>query len=145
MKISDLKVKTADYAGHDVSSLPDRPALSAAELKARFDSPAKVVLGGKYNQLIDALASEKSGESGAHYIASAPVDGLTTANGEAAVNLGDQISALQRNIKGVVNDGLADGSIDGAKIMSRTIDSEKLTDVDGNIAQITSKRKDPMP
>lgn len=105
MKITDFKVGAEEYTGRDVSSLPDRPVISSSELKARFDSPAKVVLGGKYNKLVDALASVKSGESGAHYIGSAPVQGVRNPDGAPAVNVGDQIAALQRNIAGVASGG----------------------------------------
>lgn len=130
MKITDFKVGVEEYAGRDVSSLPDRPVISSSELKARFDSPAKVVLGGKYNKLIDALASIKDGESGAHYIGSAPVQGVSNPDGALAVNVGDQIAALQRNIAIVAAD-VADVVQDVADV------SANVADVTADVAGVT--------
>lgn len=58
MALSDLKFSSADFAGQDISSLPDKPQLTAAELKARFDNVGKVLVAlGAFNNLLDALAS----------------------------------------------------------------------------------------
>lgn len=57
MAISDLKFTSGDFAGQDIASLADRPQISTAELKARFDNIGKSMLAlGNFNELIDALA-----------------------------------------------------------------------------------------
>jgi hypothetical protein len=43
------KILPADYAGHDVQSLTDQPALSAAELKAAFDYMAEQLIIPRFN------------------------------------------------------------------------------------------------
>ncbi|MCL1820280.1 MAG: hypothetical protein FWG36_06460 [Oscillospiraceae bacterium] len=96
MKLSDLKLKTEDFNGRDVSSLPDRPTLSSYELKARFDSPAKVVVGGRFNQLIDALTDAGVGEpsiigdggEGGSVVLELPVASGETLNTPCAVTIG---------------------------------------------------------
>ncbi|MBR6739863.1 MAG: hypothetical protein IKM04_02190 [Clostridia bacterium] len=66
MSIRDLKFSSGDFSGKDISSLPDRPQISTAELKARFDSIGKSMLAlGSFNGLVDALtANTGAGEIG---------------------------------------------------------------------------------
>ena len=48
MAIENLKLNDSDFAGQDISSLPDRPSdagITTAELKARFDKIGKIILG----------------------------------------------------------------------------------------------------
>ncbi len=56
MALTDYKLdpETA-FAGYEISSLADRPSLSATELKERFDANVKDVFIPTYNNLIDAL------------------------------------------------------------------------------------------
>ena len=61
MALDDYKIAESDYSGRDVSGLADRPALSAAALKARFDSLVKNVVAVKYNGLIEALKTLAGG------------------------------------------------------------------------------------
>lgn len=133
--ITDYKIKPEDFTGLDVSSLPDQPSLSAAELKARFDSPAKVVLSGKINRFLDALSSPSGGASGAHLIGSAPVDGVDNPNGGKAATVYEQVCALQRNIMGVVNKDFPANSLDGSKITDGSITTEKFGQIDGSRIQ----------
>ena len=46
-----------DYTGLDVASLDDQPALSANELKDRFDALVKRLIAPRFNALLDALYS----------------------------------------------------------------------------------------
>ena len=58
MSLSELKFEESDFEGQDIASLDDRPKISAAELKARFDNIGKVLLAlGRFNQLLDSLIS----------------------------------------------------------------------------------------
>ena len=63
VNLENMKFHESDFAGKDISSLPDRPSesgMSAQELKARFDLVPKILIAmGKFNELIDAL--HKSG------------------------------------------------------------------------------------
>lgn len=67
MAITDLKFADADFTDEDIASLPDKPTISAAELKAKFDNVGKTMLAlGSFNDLIDALvASTGAGDVGA--------------------------------------------------------------------------------
>lgn len=79
MPIKDLKFAEGDFTGKDVTSLPDNPSaegIAAAQLKARFDNVAKMMVAlGKYNELIDALSST-AGDSGAKNIGTAAITGV---------------------------------------------------------------------
>lgn len=56
MALEELKFSGEDFAGQDISSLEDRPRLTAAELKARFDNIGKMMVAlGAFNKLVDAL------------------------------------------------------------------------------------------
>lgn len=58
MTLSELKFAESDFEGQDIASLDDRPKISAAELKKRFDNIGKAMLAlGRFNQLIDSLIS----------------------------------------------------------------------------------------
>lgn len=61
MALDDYKITTSDYTSKDISSLADRPALTASQLKARFDSLVKNVVAVKFNGLIDALVTAIAG------------------------------------------------------------------------------------
>ncbi|MGN1451430.1 MAG: hypothetical protein ACI4XQ_04995 [Eubacteriales bacterium] len=81
MALTDHKVDPlSDYAGRDISGLPDVPAISSEQLKARFDSLVKDVVVPKYNALIDELGEP------AHRVISAPEGNLAMfgENGEIA-------------------------------------------------------------
>lgn len=83
MSILNYKVTGSDYTGKDVSSLDERPQMSAAELQAAFDRLVKEVVAPKFNALIDALA----GLSGADEI------GKTVA-GMSGTNVGALLAEL---------------------------------------------------
>ena len=55
MALDDYKIAGADYAGKDISGLSNRPAMTAAQLKARFDALVKNVVAVKLNGLINEL------------------------------------------------------------------------------------------
>lgn len=58
--LSYLKLTANDFAGKDVSSLPDKPSeayMTAGELKAAFDRAAKEVLAPRINELLAVLSS----------------------------------------------------------------------------------------
>ena len=61
MSMDRLKFNRSDFAGQDITSLPDSPSamgVSASELKARFDNIPKIMIAlGKHNELIDALSA----------------------------------------------------------------------------------------
>lgn len=63
VNLEEMKFNESDFAGKDISSLPDRPSdagMSATQLKAHFDLVPKILIAmGKFNDLIDAL--HKSG------------------------------------------------------------------------------------
>lgn len=59
MTLKDLKIQPENYAGKDIASLPDRPELSAAEMKARFDALAKEVIVPKFNAAVDILTGSE--------------------------------------------------------------------------------------
>lgn len=46
-----------DYAGLDISSLPDQPNLTAAEMKARFDALVKRLIVPRFNTLLEVLST----------------------------------------------------------------------------------------
>ncbi|MBQ5973380.1 MAG: hypothetical protein IJL69_04200, partial [Oscillospiraceae bacterium] len=76
MALRDHKVDTgSDYTGKDVESLPDAPTITAAQLKARFDSLVKKVVVPKYNALIDELGEP------AHTVNGAPAGRLAALDG----------------------------------------------------------------
>lgn len=64
MDLSELKIKSKDFAGKDVASLPVHPSadgMSAEELQAAFDRSVKEVIAPKVNSLIDAVAAIQVG------------------------------------------------------------------------------------
>jgi hypothetical protein len=69
MGLENLKFKPGDFAGQDISSLPDRPGaagITAAQLKERFDNIGKVLIAlGRFNRIIDALLSSDADSPGA--------------------------------------------------------------------------------
>lgn len=72
--LTEYKLNPADFAGKNVSALPDRPGeagMTAAQLKAAFDRGGEEVIASHVNGLIDAL----SGETGA--------SGIGTQSGES--------------------------------------------------------------
>ena len=77
MALSDLKFTESDFAGVDVSSLPDVPSqegITAEELKARFDYvPEKLIALGRFNALLSALG----GSGGAEEIGVEGIYGLS--------------------------------------------------------------------
>lgn len=77
MALQDLKFTAEEFAGNDVSSLPDSPSsagMSASSLKAAFDYVPKVMVAlGKHNGLVDALESVTDGASGADNIGATAV------------------------------------------------------------------------
>ena len=112
MAIQDLKFKEGDFSGKDVESLPDNPSvegISAAQLKARFDHIAKMMVAlGKYNELVDALtAATAAGEIGAAAI------------GEIT---GDNIQAVLENLKAL-------GDANKAELLGRIGERIPKTDV----------------
>lgn len=91
MSLSDLKFTDIEFAGKDISSLPDAPSASgitAAQLKARFDMVPKTMLAlGKFNDLIDALALAENGQGGAQSIGIATIPGLDAKTVQKALEL----------------------------------------------------------
>ena len=81
--LAALKFSESDFQGQDIASLDDRPKLTAAELKARFDNIGKVMLAlSGFNQLLDLLISgEALAAMGA--TASGAADGTLAAELEA--------------------------------------------------------------
>ena len=72
--LTAYKIGEADFAGKDVSSLPDQPGsvgMTSKELKAAFDRPVKEVVVPKINGLIDAV--ETAFEKGAYTVTEYPV------------------------------------------------------------------------
>ena len=61
MALTDFKIVESDYTGRDISGLPNRPALPAPTLKARFDALVKNVVKVKFNGFIDAVVTAVSG------------------------------------------------------------------------------------
>ena len=59
--LTEYKLNPADFAGKNVSSLPDRPGeagMTAAQLKAAFDRSGEEVIASHVNGLIDVLAGD---------------------------------------------------------------------------------------
>lgn len=90
MALDDYKIVDADYTGKDVSGLADKPTLTAAQLKARFDSLVKNVVAVRYNACIDALktliaglASKVTGATNGNF-AGLDADGNLTDSGKNA-------------------------------------------------------------
>lgn len=68
-----------------VADLADRPSINASELKSQFDAAPDEVR--QYlNDLIDALKSTKSGDSGAINIGASSITGLTGNNVQSLLN-----------------------------------------------------------
>jgi hypothetical protein len=90
MALADLKFAESDFAGRDVSSLPDVPSqegITAEELKARFDSVPKLLIAlGAFNTLLDVLG----GSGGAGEI------GIEKISGMPAATVQEALSALSR-------------------------------------------------
>lgn len=64
MDLNELKIKSKDFTGKDVASLPVHPSangMSAEELQAAFDRSVKEVIAPKVNSLIDAVAAIQVG------------------------------------------------------------------------------------
>lgn len=77
--LDTYKIGGSDFAGKDVSSLPDQPGsvgMTASELKAAFDRPVKEVVVPKMNALIDALEAQL--EKGAYTVTEYAVSKRTT-------------------------------------------------------------------
>ena len=85
MSLLDLKFKEEDFAGKDISSLPDAPSamgMSAQELKARFDMVPKILIAmGAFNDLLDELDE----------------------NGADAINLTPELDAIKDRITALEN------------------------------------------
>lgn len=65
--LTEYKLNPADFAGKNVSALPDRPGeagMTAAQLKAAFDRSGEEVIASHINGLIDVLV----GDTGADQI-----------------------------------------------------------------------------
>lgn len=94
-----------------VADLPDKPntSITAAELKAQFDA-APEELRTKYNQLIEALQSSETGDSGASQIGSETINGVT------GLTVHDQIKSVFSQLQNVALGQIPDGGVTAAKL-----------------------------
>lgn len=110
MPIADKKI--AVFA-KDVSDLADKPnqggGMTAAQVKAQFDA-APEELRVAYNGLIDLLLGVAAGDSGAHNIGSASIDGVTGAT------IYEQLVSLKQSVNDAVVGTIPDGSITPIKL-----------------------------
>ena len=117
MSLSELKFEESDFEGQDIASLDDRPKISAAELKARFDNIGKALLAlGRFNQLLDSLIS---GE--------ALADIKVVLDGEEK-SLQELLAEYRQELSGV--EGLQD------ELNKLTEEVEKLSDVPANMESL---------
>lgn len=124
MGISDLKFKSGDFAGKDVSSLSDTPSadgMSAAMLKERFDMiPKMMVALGNFNSLIDLL----SGASGASNISALDIIGNVTTIQGILDKLGINMSVdVNQNLNDIIKElETKETKIEVAKLLSSKAD-----------------------
>lgn len=98
MSLTDLKITAADYTGKDISGLADRPALTAAQLKARFDALVKDLLAGRINGVIDLLA----GTGGAAELGTAAGKTVEAELGEAVKWATSDIRYIRLDASGMI-------------------------------------------
>jgi len=110
MALNDHRI--VNYS-NPVSSLPDHPSaegITAAQLKAVFDSNANNEIKTSVNGIINNLLSKTINDSGADNIGSTVIPGV---NGE---NVRAQLVALKNLIDTVVLGQIPDGTITDAKL-----------------------------
>ncbi len=110
MALNDHRI--VNYS-NPVSSLPDHPSaegITAAQLKAVFDSNANNEIKTSVNGIINNLLSKTINDSGADNIGSTVIPGV---NGE---NVRAQLVALKNLIDAVVLGQIPDGTITDAKL-----------------------------
>lgn len=113
MGLVDRKIKAFTKP---VSNLADRPQMSAAQLKAWFDSNTEVEVRDAFNGLIDDLLNEKSaGEIGAM-----PFNGVEGNTVQA------QMEEVEKKIDDLVMGEIPDGSITTRKLENGAITPEKM-------------------
>lgn len=120
----DQKLSAGDFAGKNISALPDKPTLTAAQLKARFDDVVEDIVTPKYNAAIDILLGTTSLSSGAEQIGSAAIAGVTGAT------VHGQLVDLKNQFDNVLLDPrvFPDDSITTAKIQDNAVTTGKIID-----------------
>ena len=98
MSLTALKITAADSTGKDISGLADRPALTAAQLKARFDALVKDLLAGRINGVIDLLA----GTGGAAALGTAAGKTVEAELGEAVKWATSDIRYIRLDASGMI-------------------------------------------
>ena len=106
-KFIEKKLTDADFAGKNIQSIEGNTVIGqAAALKARFDSPAQVVMKEAFNALMDILESEDAAGS----------IGAPALSGTSGTTVGEQLKYLKELVAEAVLGQIADGSITDAKL-----------------------------
>lgn len=125
MKFKDLKFKSGDFAGQDISSLPDRVVGNAAILKRRFDNIGKNVIAmGQWNSLMDALESAYAAKN----IGFASTEGIDKTTVQDAVTyVYDQLRNIAVDPKYLPDRSITEIKLD-EKIASAIATADKVID-----------------
>ena len=106
-KFIEKKLTDADFAGKNIQSIEGNTVIGqAAALKARFDSPAQVVMRAAFNALMDILESTDAAGS----------IGAPALSGTSGTTVGEQLKYLKELVAEAVLGQIADGSITDAKL-----------------------------
>lgn len=124
MGLIDKKIIEGDYTGKDISELPDKPSqsgISAATLKARFDSLTKNLTVVNFNALIDELIA----------VTSAAQLGGSTFDGIPGTNIQTLLENLKIYTDGELSsrDSVVGGLITGLNNLSIALSTLKLTEL----------------
>lgn len=107
-----------------IQALPDEPndvgGLTAAQLKAKFDEAGNKIKTA-FNNLVDELNSEESGES-----ISASAVSFNSTSGVQEDNVQDAIENVQGQLAGISQGSVANGSITTVKLDNSAVTTEKL-------------------
>lgn len=109
MPITDKKITAFTKDVADLADKPNQSGMTAAQVKAQFDA-APNELRVAVNELIDLLLAATTGDSGAHNIGSAAIDGVSGSTVHA------QLASLKELINAAAIGDIPDGSITPAKL-----------------------------
>ena len=116
--LTEYKLNPADFAGKNVSALPDRPGeagMTAAQLKAAFDRSGEEVIASHINGLIDVLV----GDTGADQIGTQSGDSVGKLLTKAVNS--ETVRHLKKDAKGALMNGSTwtYASLDGHIVVDR--------------------------
>lgn len=131
--MSFTKITQTELNQKGATTQPDRPTISAQDLKRVFDAPAKEVVAPAYNRLIDELEAT----TGAASLGAVAPTGRTGATVQAVIN---SVSGDLATLEGSVAEAIADAHTHSNKaVIDKLADDGTGLTYDGNpVGAVTS-------